>query len=147
MDIPHEAILLRIYTSSADRHGMSSLYVAIVNAARSHGLAGATVLRGPLGFGHTRRMHEGHLLPFSDDHPVIIEIVDSPEKIEAFLPIADDMMQSGLITIERARVLQYGRKKTGLFDRVRQQFSPNRPHVQAMVLKGNQSNIDGADLS
>ena len=122
MDVPHEALLLRIYTSSADRHGLSSLFVAIVNAARDQGLAGATVLRGPTGFGHTKRMHEGHILPFSDDHPVIIEIVDSTEKIEAFLPVLDTMMQSGLITIERARVLHYGRKKAGLIERVRQQF-------------------------
>lgn len=128
MDIPHEAILLRIYTSSADKHGLSSLYVAIVNAARANGLAGATVLRGPLGFGHTRRMHEGHLSPFSDDHPVIVEIVDGSAKIDAFLPIVDEMMQSGLITIERARVLHYGRKKTGLFDRLRRQvFGQSAP--------------------
>lgn len=122
MDVPHEALLLRIYTSSADRHGLNSLFVAIVNAARDSGLAGATVLRGPLGFGHTKQMHEGHLLPFSDDHPVIIEIVDGTEKIEEFLPILDTMMQSGLITIERARVLHYGRKKAGFLERVRQQF-------------------------
>ncbi|MCF3946103.1 DUF190 domain-containing protein [Acidiphilium sp. AL] len=123
MDVPHEALLLRIYTSSADRYGLSSLFVAIVNTAREHGLAGATVLRGPMGFGHTKRLHEGHLLPFSDDYPVIIEIVDSTHKIEAFLPVLDQMMQSGLVTIERARVLHYGRMKAGWLERVRQQFS------------------------
>ena len=122
MDIPHEALLLRIFTSSADRYGMSSLFVAIVNAARDHGLAGATVLRGPLGFGAGGKVHKGHLLPFSDDYPVVVEIVDDPQKIEAFLPVLDGMMQSGLVTIERARVLHYGRQKPGLLERMRQQF-------------------------
>ena len=123
MELPSEALLLRIYISSADRHGATSLFVAIVHAARGHNLAGATVLRGTLGFGHTKRIHEGHLLPFSDDHPVIIEIVDSPDKIETFLPILDSMMQSGLVTVERARVLHYGReKKPGWLERARNQF-------------------------
>jgi PII-like signaling protein len=122
MDIPHEALLLRIYTSSADRHGMSSLFVALVNAAREQGLAGATVLRGPLGFGHTKRMHQDHILPFTDDYPVIVEIVDSPEKIETFISVVDTMMESGLVTIERARVLNYGRKRPGFVERMRQQF-------------------------
>lgn len=127
MTIPQEASLLRVYTSSADRHGLSSLFVAIVNAARDHDLAGATVLRGPLGFGHTRRLQHDHLLPFSDDHPVIIEIVDSTAKIENFLPVLDVMMQSGLVTIERARVLHYGRRKPGWVERFRQQFQHSAP--------------------
>jgi PII-like signaling protein len=128
MTVPQEASLLRVYTSSADRYGLSSLFVAIVNAAREHDLAGATVLRGPLGFGHTRRLQHDHLLPFSDDHPVIIEIVDSTEKIDSFLPVLDAMMQSGLVTIERARVLHYGRRKPGWVERFRQQFQHEAPH-------------------
>lgn len=131
MTIPQEASLLRIYTGSADRHGLSSLFVAIVNAAREHDLAGATVLRGPLGFGHTRRLKHDHFLPFSDDHPVIIEIVDSIEKIEAFLPVLDTMMQSGLVTIERARVLHYGRRKPGWVERFRQQFQHTVPDTSS----------------
>ena len=136
MDVPHEASLLRIYTSSADRHGGTSLFIAIVHAARDHGLAGATVLRGTLGFGHTGRLHEGHLLPFSDDHPVIVEIVDATDRIETFLPILDSMMQSGLVTIERARVLQYGRHKPGWLERVRQQFFPPSPPPVAQARAG-----------
>lgn len=122
MDVPHEALLLRIFTSSADRHGFGALYVGIVEAARKHGLAGATVLRGTIGFGHTRRMHEPHFLPFADDHPVIVEIVDSVEKIEAFLPVLDEMMESGLVTLERARVLHYGRQKKGVLQRLMAHF-------------------------
>lgn len=133
MDVPHEALLLRIYISSADQHGMTSLFVAIVQTARDRGLAGATVLRGPLGFGHTKRLHEGHLLPFSDDHPVIIEIVDATEKIEAFLPVLDSMMQSGLVTIERARVLHYGNHKPGWLSRVWQQIFPSSSSTGSLV--------------
>lgn len=122
MEVPEDALLMRIYLNSSDRHGLDSLYVTIVNAARTDGLAGATVLKGPMGFGHSRKMHHEHLVPFGEDHPVVIEIVDSPERIEAFLPKLDDMMQSGLVTLERARVLHYGRPRKGLLARFRAQF-------------------------
>lgn len=127
MTVPDEAVLLRIFIGSADRHGLTALSTALVNAARTNGLAGATVLRGTLGFGHARRMREGRFLPFSDDHPVIVEIVDSPERIEAFLPVVDGMMQSGLVTIERARVLHYGHRKPGLIERFRRHVLGETP--------------------
>lgn len=113
MDVPDEAMLLRIFTSSADRYELGSLYIAIVEATRRCGLAGATVLRGQLGYGHTHHLRQRKFLPFSEDHPVVIEIVDTPAKIAAFLPILDEMMESGLVTLEQARVLHYGRTKTG----------------------------------
>lgn len=123
MEVPHEALLLRIFTSAADRCRNEVLYLAILHKAHDMHMAGATVLRGPLGYGHTRKMHAAHLFPPSDDHPVIIEIVDSEDKINEFLPVLDQMMQSGLVTLERARVLQYGKEKLGFMARVRQQFS------------------------
>jgi len=122
MEIPHEAALLRIFTSVSDRWGAGPLYLAIVAKARECKLAGATVLRGPLGFGHSGRLHESHLFPITQDLPVVIEIVDAEDRIEAFLPIVDAMMESGLVTIERARVIRYGRQRLGFLARLRQQF-------------------------
>lgn len=122
MDVPHEAVLLRIFTSTADRCGLEPLYLAIVARARAQHLAGATVLRGPLGFGRTAQVHESHLWPPAQDLPVVIEIVDSEEKITGFLPVLDAMMESGLVTLERAQVLQYGRRRMGLMARLRQQL-------------------------
>jgi hypothetical protein len=89
------------------------LYEAIVLKAREQHLAGATVLRGPLGFGHSSRLHTTKVLRLSEDLPVIIEIVDSEEKIEAFLKLLDGMMASGLVTLEKVKVLQYGARKDG----------------------------------
>lgn len=122
MDVPHEAVLLRIFTSTADRCGLEPLYLAIVARARAQHLAGATVLRGPLGFGRSAQVHESHLWPLAQDLPVVIEIVDSEEKITGFLPVLDEMMESGLVTMERAQVLQYGRRRMGLMARLRQQL-------------------------
>lgn len=122
MDVPHDAVLLRIFTSVGDRYGLRPLYCAIVGKARDMDLAGATVLRGPLGFGHSARLHEGHLFPLTQDLPVVVEIVDSEEKINAFLPVLDGMMESGLVTLEAAKVLQYGRQRAGLLERIKQQF-------------------------
>jgi len=120
MDVPHEAILLRIFLSADDRYGVEEpLYRAIVMKARELHLAGATVLRGPLGFGHSSRLHKPHLLA-TDERPVVIEICDSEEKIDAFLPVLDEMMESGLVTLERARVLQYGRKRSSYFKRLKE---------------------------
>jgi PII-like signaling protein len=120
MDVPHEAILLRIFTSVDDRYGVEEpLYRAIVMKAREMHLAGATVLKGPLGFGHTSRIHKPHYIA-TDDRPVVIEICDSEEKISAFLPVLDEMMESGLVTLERARVLQYGRKRSSYFKRLKE---------------------------
>jgi PII-like signaling protein len=127
MDVPHDAVLLRIFTSVADRFGGEPLYQAIVARARDMQLAGATVLRGTMGFGPSARLHESHLFHLSQDLPVVIEIVDAGDKIDAFLPVLDEMMESGLVTLEIARVLQYGRQRAGLLQRIREQLGRRRP--------------------
>jgi PII-like signaling protein len=120
MDMPHEAVLLRIFLSADDRYGVEEpLYQAIVMKAREMHLAGATVLKGPLGFGRTSRLHRSHVIA-TDERPVVIEICDAEEKINAFLPVLDEMMESGLVTLEKARVLQYGRKRSGYFERLKE---------------------------
>src|SRR5580698_5886515 len=108
MQIPHDAVLLRIFIGENDRFEHAPLYEAIVLKAREMHLAGATVLRGPMGFGHSSRMHTAKILRLSEDLPVIIEIVDAEDKINAFLPVLDAMMGSGLVTIEKVKVLHYG---------------------------------------
>ena len=119
MEVPHEALLLRIFTSVADRYGVEQpLYQAIVMKARKMNLAGATVLKGPIGFGLAARMHEGNLFE-KDDRPVVIEICDSEEKIKAFLPVLDEIMESGLVTIEKARVIRYGRQRSSYLERLK----------------------------
>ena len=108
MKLPKDAVLLRIFIGEDDKHGRQPLYEAIVVKAREVHLGGATVLRGPMGFGHSSRLHTAKILRLSEDLPVVVEIVDSEEKINGFLPILDGMMTSGLVTIERVQVLQYG---------------------------------------
>jgi uncharacterized protein len=108
MEIPKEAQLLRIFIGEAQRHDGKPLYEAIVLKARELHLAGATVLRGGLGYGHTSHLQTAKILRLSDDLPLVIEIVDSEEKIKAFLPVLDGMMASGLITLENIQVVQYG---------------------------------------
>jgi uncharacterized protein len=108
MQIPHEAVLLRIFIGENDRWEHRPLYEAIVLKAREMHLGGATVLRGPMGFGHSSRLHTTKILRLSEDLPLVIEIVDSEEKINNFLPTLDSMMGSGLITMEKVRVLLYG---------------------------------------
>jgi PII-like signaling protein len=103
-----EATLLRIFVGERDRHGHLPLYETIVLEAREQGLAGATVLRGSLGYGASSVMHTAKLLEVSDDLPIVVEIVDSEEKIQGFLPVLDGLMASGLVTLEKVRVLQYG---------------------------------------
>ncbi|MBN9085968.1 MAG: DUF190 domain-containing protein [Reyranella sp.] len=114
MQIPKQAQLLRIFLGEADRHDGKPLYEAIVLKAREMHVAGATVLRGGLGYGHSSRIHTAKILRLSDDLPLVIEIVDSPDRIEAFLPVLDGMMDagggSGLVTLENVQVLQYGRQ-------------------------------------
>src|SRR4051812_47184240 len=110
MQIPSDAILLRIFIGESDRWDHKPLYEAIVLAARERHLAGATVLRGPMGFGKSSRLHTSKILRLSEDLPLLIEIVDSEDNINAFLPILDGMMSSGLITLEKVQVLQYGEK-------------------------------------
>lgn len=108
MQIPREATLLRIFIGENGRFDHKPLYEAIVLKARELQLAGATVLRGPLGFGHSSRLHTAKILRLSKDLPFVIEIVDSEEKIQTFLPVLDTMMQSGLVTLEKVRVMRYG---------------------------------------
>jgi uncharacterized protein len=107
MQIPHEAVLLRIFLGESDRWKRRPLYEAIVLKAREMHLAGATVLRGPMGFGKSSRLHTAKILRLSMDLPLVIEIVDSEEKIQSFLPVLDRMMGGGLVTLEPVRVLQY----------------------------------------
>jgi PII-like signaling protein len=113
MQIPEEALLLRIFVGENARHGHQPLYEAIVLKARELHLAGATVLRGPLGFGHSSRLHTARILRLSEDLPIVVELVDSEEKINGFLPVLDTMMTSGLVTLERVRVLQCGAERAG----------------------------------
>ena len=111
MPIPRDALLLRIFVGEDDRYDHRPLYEAIVLKARERHIAGATVLRGPMGFGHSSRIHTTKILRLSEDLPLVIEIVDSEEKINAFLPVLDGMMGSGLVTLEKVRVVVYGRAK------------------------------------
>src|ERR671936_1823554 len=108
MQIPEDAVLLRIFIGESDRFRHQALYEAIVLKAREMQLAGATVLRGPVGFGHSAHIHTTKILRLSQDLPIVVEIVDSQQKIDAFLPVLDSMMASGLVTIEKVQVLQYG---------------------------------------
>jgi uncharacterized protein len=108
MHVPREAVLLRIFVGENDRIKGRPLYEAIVLKAREAGLAGATVLRGPMSFGKSSTLHTAKVLRLSEDLPIVIEIVDTQEKIDAFLPVLDPMMGSGLVTLERVQVLQYG---------------------------------------
>jgi hypothetical protein len=110
MQIPKQAVLLRIFIGESDHFDGKPLYEAIVMKARERHLAGATVLRGPMGFGKSSRLHTSKILRLSEDLPLLIEIVDSEDNINAFLPILDGMMSSGLITLEKVQVLQYGAK-------------------------------------
>ena len=108
MQIPKQALLLRIFIGEDDRDDGRPLYEAIVLKAREMHLAGATVLRGPMGYGGSSRLHTAKILRLSEDLPLVIEIVDSEEKVNAFLPVLDGMMTSGLVTLERVQVLRYG---------------------------------------
>src|ERR1700739_721275 len=109
MRIPREAVLLRIFLGENNKFQRRPLHEAIVLKAREMHLGGATVLRGHIGFGHSSRVHSTKFLRLSQDLPVVVEIVDSQEKIDAFLPVLDEMMTSGLVTIEKVQVLQYGK--------------------------------------
>jgi uncharacterized protein len=107
MQIPHEAVLLRIFIGEGDRWEHKPLYEAIVLKAREAHLAGATVLRGPMGFGKSSRLHTAKILRLSMDLPLVIEIVDSEEKINSFLPVLDKMISGGLVTLENVKVIEY----------------------------------------
>ena len=107
MKIPEDAVLLRIFIGESDRHRRQPLYEAIVRKAREMQMAGATVLRGPMGFGKSSHLHTAKILRLSMDLPIVIEIVDSEEKVNAFLPVLAGMMGGGLVTLERAKVIRY----------------------------------------
>jgi hypothetical protein len=108
MQIPEQAMLLRIFLGEDDRTDGRPLYEAIVLKAREMHLAGATVLRGPMGFGKTSRLHTAKILRLSEDLPMVIEIVDAEERIRTFLAAIEPMMTGGLITLEKAQVVRYG---------------------------------------
>jgi uncharacterized protein len=111
--MPRDAMLLRIFIGESDRHEHHPLYEAIVLKAREAGLAGATVLRGPMGFGAASRIHTAKILRLSMDLPIVIEMVDQEEKIRAFLPVLESMIGGGLVTLEKVQVIQYRAPKAG----------------------------------
>jgi PII-like signaling protein len=107
MQLPEDALLLRIFIGESDRWQHQPLYEAIVMKAREMHLAGATVLRGPMGFGAASRIHTAKILRLSMDLPMVIEIADTEEKVKSLLPHLDEMMGGGLVTMEKIRVIRY----------------------------------------
>ncbi len=105
--LPEDAFLLRIYLGESDRWQHQPLYEAIVRKARELHLAGATVLRGPMGFGAASRIHTAKILRLSGDLPLVIEIVDAEEKVRTLLPFLDEAMGGGLVTMAQVKVLHY----------------------------------------
>lgn len=112
MELPESAQLLRIFIGESDRHDHKPLYEAIVLKARELHMAGATVLRGPMGFGASSHLHTAKILQLSNDLPCVIEIIDAEAKIRSFLPILDSMMGGGLATLEKIQVIRYSPKST-----------------------------------
>lgn len=112
MKLEGEAKLLRIFVGESDRHGGRPLYEAIVLEAKRQGLAGATVFKGFMGFGAHSRIHTAKVLQLSEDLPVVVEIVDTEEKIRAFLPVLDGMVREGLVTLEKVQVISSVHVKT-----------------------------------
>jgi len=107
MPLPPQAELLRIFVGESDKHEGRPLFEAIVEEARRRHMAGATVLHGVLGFGAHSRLHKAGILRLSEDLPVVIEIVDRTDRIEAFLPYLDEVVEEGLVTREKAQVITY----------------------------------------
>jgi len=107
MTLPEAAVLLRIYLGEADRWEGRPLFEAIVLRARERGLAGATVLRSPLGYGAASRLHTASILRLSDDLPMVVEVVDEESKVRAFLPEIEAMLDGGLVTLQPVEVLHY----------------------------------------
>lgn len=107
MQIPNDAVLLRIFIGESDRFQGKPLYETIVLKAREMQLAGATVLRGPMGYGRSSHLHTAKILRLSEDLPLVLEIVDAEDKINSFLPVLDGMMSHGLITLEKVKVYRY----------------------------------------
>lgn len=113
MDLPGQAALLRIYTEEARRDGARGLYESVVLKARDAGLAGATVLRGPMGFGQSHRIHNANIIDLSANLPLVIEIVDAEDKLRAFAQAIAGLRDIGLVTLEKVEVLHYGRAAPG----------------------------------
>jgi len=113
MELPKDAMLLRIFIGEGDELKGAPLYQKIVEKAREQKLAGATVLRGPMGFGKSSHLHTAKILRLSMDLPMIIEIVDTEEKIQGFLPHLDGMIQGGLVTLEKVQALMYRGQRPG----------------------------------
>ncbi|MFQ5398971.1 MAG: DUF190 domain-containing protein [Anaerolineae bacterium] len=113
MKLRENGLLLRIFIGESDMYEGKPLYEQIVRKAKELNLAGATVLRGLMGFGAHSRIHTARLLRLSQDLPLVIEIVDSEEYINKLLPFLDEVVEEGLITIEKARVLKYGHRRPG----------------------------------
>jgi PII-like signaling protein len=107
MQIPEDGYLLRIFIGESDRHGHHPLYEAIVLRARESGLAGATVTRGVMGFGKHSILHTAKILRLSEDLPMVVEIADSLDRIEQFMPLLSEMITDGLVTLEQVRVIHY----------------------------------------
>lgn len=107
MTLPEDGYLLRIFIGESDKHDGQPLYEWIVLTARARGLAGATVLRGIMGFGADSRIHTAKIERLSEDLPIVVELVDTREKLEAFLPIIDAAISEGLATLEKAQVRFY----------------------------------------
>jgi PII-like signaling protein len=102
-----EGKLLRIFVGESDRHEGKPLYQAIVERVRAEGLAGATVIRGIEGFGASSRLHTSRILRLSQDLPIVVEVVDTSERIDELLPMLDDMVGDGMVTVEKAHVIAY----------------------------------------
>jgi len=111
MAIQEELVLMRIFIAESDRFGKQPLYEALVELFRREGFAGATVIKGAMGFGAHSVMHDDRLLRLSHDLPVVVEVVEQQAQIDAILPRIEDMFQGGLITLEKARVIRFGRKE------------------------------------
>lgn len=113
MRLPEEGVLLRVFVGEADRHGGRPVYEHIVRKAREMGLAGATVVRGIMGFGAASRVHTAKLLRLSEDLPVVVEIVDTEANVERLLPFLDDVVEEGLVTMEEAHIIKYRHRNAG----------------------------------
>ena len=115
MKLPFEACMLRVFVGESDKSDGKPLYEVIVREARRRGMAGATVLRGFLGFGANSRIHTSKVLRLSEDLPLVVEIIDSEEAVDAFMPYLDTVMEEGLITREKVQVVAYrhSRKASG----------------------------------
>ncbi len=111
MKLPEEAVLLRIFIGETDRHKGRLLYEQLVKKARELNMAGATVFRGIMGFGANSRVHTSRMLRLSEDVPIVIEIVDNENRINAFLPFLNEVVEEGLITMEKVKILKYTHKK------------------------------------